>query len=346
MFLQSNEIIISVIIPIYNQELFLDEAIQSVFQQSYPYFELILVNDGSTDRSAEICQNYTHQYDNVYYFEQSNSGVSVARNNGLAQATGSYVFFLDADDTIGVNFLKETLEIALINKNDIVVIGEHYCSRSHHVMALPTCAMFLKMDFLKKYPDIRFPEGIQPCEDGLFSHQLLALTTQVGLNPNGIYNYRQHDNQNHVIIDQNSEKVLLQIPKWFSILKDFYTKHNLYRSQAFHLALFIEHEPFEFRYLKMRFSASHKKQLFELINTFMDENVLPFLSNKEKRELSVLFQYFLIAKNFQSFDKFYKRYQTRKLRKIEFQLLLIKIIPFSKIRRKLRTQIRKKYNRL
>lgn len=344
--MQSDKILISVIIPIYNQKLFLEESIQSVLKQSYPFVELILVNDGSTDRSLDICSKYSSQYGNIRYIEQINSGVSVARNRGLQEATGAYVFFLDGDDTIASEFLEEALAIALNNESDFVAIGEDYCFRSRHIMALPTCAMFLKVDFLKKHPDIRFPIGIQPCEDGLFSHQLLALAENVSLYPEGKYHYRQHDFQNHIIINQNTSKVLAQIPHWLTLLKDFYTRNNLYKSHALHLGLFIEHEPFQLRYIKMPFDDEQRMQLFDLIRIFMYEKVLPNLNSKEKMELSMPFLYFLESKDMKSFDTFYIHYQRKQTTKFKMQLFLLKFIPFSKFRRSLRKKISRKFHLL
>lgn len=335
--MQSDKILISVVIPIYNQELFLEESIQSVLEQSYPFVELILVNDGSTDRSLDICSKYSSQYGNIRYIEQINSGVSVARNRGLQEATGAYVFFLDGDDTIAAEFLEEALAIALNNESDFIAIGEDYCFRSRHIMALPTCAMFLKADFLKKHPDINFPIGIQPCEDGLFSHQLLALTEKVSLYPEGKYHYRQHAFQNHIIINQNSDKVLDQIPIWFNILEGFYKKYNLYKSHSLHLALFIEHEPFELRYLKMSLDNSQRERLFGLIRVFMKDKVLPFLTENNKKKLSFLFKYFLSANTYQDFEEFYRKCEDKKIRKIKLKLFLLKFVPFSK-KKKIRLQ--------
>lgn len=338
--------LISVVIPIYNQELFIDDAIKSVLNQDYEFVEVILVNDGSTDKSSELCFKYVEQFDHVRYYEQTNRGVSAARNRGLEEVLGSYVFFLDADDTIDVSFLREALEVAVSNQSDITVVGSYYWFRSKHIMALPTCAMFLKTDFLKKYSEIRFPVGIQPCEDGLFSHQLLALTSQVSLYPDGVYYYRQHDNQNHILINQNTDKVLSQIPEWLNILHNFYTKYDLYRSHALHLALFIEHEPFEFRYLAMSFDRDQKKQLFEIIRTFIHENVLPFLKNIEKKEFSSSFTHFIEFNNVDDFDQYFIKYKVRKSRMKKVKLFFIKFLPFSKMRRKLRKQIIEMYHKI
>ena len=92
----------SVVVPIYNVEEYLEETVDSVLAQTIGFeknIQLILVNDGSPDNSEAICLRYKEQYpDNVVYVKQENAGVSAARNNGLAHATGKYVTFLDSDD--------------------------------------------------------------------------------------------------------------------------------------------------------------------------------------------------------------------------------------------------------
>ena len=95
---------ISLIIPVYNVADYLEETIRSVTNQSIGFednIELILVNDGSTDSSEEICLRYAEKYpDNVRYFAQENKGVSAARNLGLDNACGEYVCFVDGDDLL------------------------------------------------------------------------------------------------------------------------------------------------------------------------------------------------------------------------------------------------------
>lgn len=288
---------ISIIIPVYNTEVHIKEAIESVINQDFEDFELILVDDGSTDNSLKICNTYQHHH-NIKIIEQSNSGVSIARNNGLKIACGKYIFFMDADDTIAPDFLSTTYKVAESKSSDIVVIGEYFKKRFPYVYALPTCAMFLRHSFLKKYPDIRFPKGIQPCEDGLFSHQLLALTSKIGFNPKGMYHYRKHSSQNHIAINKQTKKVLQQIPEWFTLLEKFYTKHQLFEAKALHLALFIQHEPFELRYLSMPFKLSEKEKLFKMVQSFMVSNVTPFLNKNERNLLSPIFiQFYTLPKH-------------------------------------------------
>ncbi|PKF74733.1 glycosyltransferase family 2 protein [Chryseobacterium sp. PMSZPI] len=343
--LEKNKIPVSVIIPVYNVENFLVETIESVLTQSLPEIELILVNDGSTDGSAVICESYQQKDSRIKYFSQNNSGVSVARNLGLSHATGEFIFFLDSDDTIDADFLKTSYEVAKQNDSDIVIVGEYFYKRMPNVMALPTCAQFIRLEFLKKYPDIKFPENIQPGEDGLFSHQLLALTRKISLNAQGIYNYRKHENQNHVKINENAGKVLDTIPKWFGILEDFYTKHQLFKSHALHLALFIEHEPFEFRYIAMSLNDQQKIFLHTIIKEFMNKNVFPYFEKKDKKHLSGAFLYFLETDDCTKFDAFYPQYLVEREKKRKLYLKLIKFIPIKSIRKQLRSDIVKNFER-
>ena len=97
----------SVIMPLYNKGAYVEKAIRSVLEQTYPHYELIVVNDGSSDDSAVIAEELLKDVTNARLINQDNAGVAVARNNGVAQAKGDYVCFLDADDWWDVSFLQE-----------------------------------------------------------------------------------------------------------------------------------------------------------------------------------------------------------------------------------------------
>ncbi|MCD9504140.1 glycosyltransferase [Photobacterium phosphoreum] len=100
-------VIVSIIVPIFNAEKYLEKTIESVISQSYKDFELILVDDGSVDSSLDICRNFSECDSRVLTLAQENMGVSSARNKGLKQAKGKWVYFLDSDDTLDVNCLEE-----------------------------------------------------------------------------------------------------------------------------------------------------------------------------------------------------------------------------------------------
>lgn len=103
--------IISIIIPIYNLEKYISKCLDSIVSQMSEEVEIILINDGSIDKSEEICKNYCQKYQQIKYFYQPNAGVSVARNNGLEKASGKYILFVDGDDWILDGTLQNVLKM-------------------------------------------------------------------------------------------------------------------------------------------------------------------------------------------------------------------------------------------
>lgn len=101
---------ISVIVPCYNQAQYLPEALQSVLDQSYTHWECIIINDGSTDNTEAIANNWTKKDDRFKYVYQANLGVSSARNLGIEMAIGTFILPLDADDKIAANYLELALK--------------------------------------------------------------------------------------------------------------------------------------------------------------------------------------------------------------------------------------------
>ena len=99
--------LISIVIPVYNVEKYLDKCVNSLISQTYKNIEIILVDDGSKDSSLSICQEWTKKDKRIQVFHQDNSGMSVARNLGVSKSTGSLIFFVDSDDCIS----EKTLEI-------------------------------------------------------------------------------------------------------------------------------------------------------------------------------------------------------------------------------------------
>ena len=96
----------SVIIPVYNTEKFITKCLDSVLKQTYKEYDVIIVNDGSTDSSAEIVECYEKKYDRIQVVTQANKGLGGARNTGIASAKGDYLVFLDSDDYIREDMLE------------------------------------------------------------------------------------------------------------------------------------------------------------------------------------------------------------------------------------------------
>ena len=112
--------LISIIIPVYNVEDYLHYAIESLEKQTYKNFEIILVNDGSTDDSGKLCDEYSEKYSNVRVFHKENGGLSDARNFGVQQAKGEFIIFLDPDDYLEVYSLELLAGIQEMYDCDIV----------------------------------------------------------------------------------------------------------------------------------------------------------------------------------------------------------------------------------
>ena len=115
------DIMISVIVPVFNAEKYIENCILSILNQTYPHFELILIDDGSTDRSMSICQQFENKDQRIKVLHQSNQGVSSARNLGLLSARGDYITFVDADDTLEKEALETALDFLVEKNADLVV---------------------------------------------------------------------------------------------------------------------------------------------------------------------------------------------------------------------------------
>jgi glycosyltransferase involved in cell wall biosynthesis len=114
---------LSIIVPIYNKEAYIDLCIESILKQTFTDFELLLINDGSTDACAARCQYYAERDDRITVIYQDNQGVSAARNKGLQMAQGSYVGFVDCDDTLEADMYEVLLDTAKKYGSDITICG-------------------------------------------------------------------------------------------------------------------------------------------------------------------------------------------------------------------------------
>lgn len=126
---------LSIIIPVYNAERFLEECIKSILEQSYQDYELILINDGSIDNSKIICDRFADQNDRITVHNLLNGGASKARNEGICKASGRYIWFIDADDWIEKDFLYS---IDWANMPDILFFGFKRILKDHYeVCSIP-----------------------------------------------------------------------------------------------------------------------------------------------------------------------------------------------------------------
>lgn len=112
---------VSIIVPVYNVELYIEDCLNSLLNQTYSNYEIILINDGSTDNSIEICSKYNDQ--KIKIFNQNNKGVSIARNVGISLATGQYIMFVDADDMVSEKYIENLIKSIEETNTDMVVCG-------------------------------------------------------------------------------------------------------------------------------------------------------------------------------------------------------------------------------
>lgn len=206
----TNEYKISVIVPVYNAEKYLDSCIQSVLKQTYPNWELILIDDGSKDESGAIADRYKQTENRIQVVHQQNAGVSAARNQGLDMATGDYIVFLDADDELTTDCLNKLLKNAVENHADIVAgkcssdrnltnpSGEITVWRGEEalknaLMDNPfTYSAWAKLFHRECIGNTRFVPEIKINEDSYFIFQLLTKkTTFVGIEDE-IYVYKEN----------------------------------------------------------------------------------------------------------------------------------------------------------
>ena len=127
---------ISIIVPVYNVEAYLERCVESILKQTYTYFELILINDGSTDSSGKICDHLASQYENIKVYHIENAGVSNARNMGIQLATGAWITFIDSDDFVTQDYLA-TLVSAVEEENVGFVIAPLHHIKNSIVTDLP-----------------------------------------------------------------------------------------------------------------------------------------------------------------------------------------------------------------
>lgn len=156
---------ISIIVPIYNVEKYLSAFFKSVESQNFKDYELILINDGSTDNSYSYCLDYKNKHQNVILINKKNSGVSSARNIGLERARGKYIYFCDPDDILNSNLLEENYEIAEKYKANVVIFGyDSYDMHRNMININVPKKEFLESNhqFQKKFPQL--------CENGFINY--------------------------------------------------------------------------------------------------------------------------------------------------------------------------------
>lgn len=203
--------VISIVVPVYNAERTLNECVDSILSQTYSHFELLLVDDGSTDKSGVICDAYAAKDSRVRVFHKPNGGVSSARNLGIDNILGGYLTFVDSDDYVDRNYLLHLIE-AFGGNMDLVVGGYQsfgdsrfewrYESKCYeyaelsdcfgkHIAEMPFTAPWSKlyrMYIIQEY-HIRFDTRMKCAEDACFNKEYLCHVRGIALIPYSDYFY-------------------------------------------------------------------------------------------------------------------------------------------------------------
>lgn len=149
--------LVSVIIPVYNTEKYIKKCLESIMQQSYDNFEIWLIDDGSSDKSSEICDEYSAKYDFIHTIHKENAGQGVARNVALESCKGEYLAFVDSDDSIEPCYIEKMVNACELNNADMCVCGYVSDSGLRKVPFSPGCRVLDSEKLMESYlttPDI------------------------------------------------------------------------------------------------------------------------------------------------------------------------------------------------
>ena len=208
---------VSVIVPVYNVEKYLSRCIDSILAQTFTDFELILVDDGSTDKSGGICDDYKSQDNRIVVIHQNNQGQAVARNRAIDLSRGEYIAFIDSDDYVHPDMFLTLIRIITETKSDIVLFGyiegkeERFCweriEEAHYQIYdgktfLKDCILsnkngcWILCDKLfdrNCFNEIRLPVG-RIFEDNAIVYKILYETNRVSISDAVLYYYYQNEN--------------------------------------------------------------------------------------------------------------------------------------------------------
>ena len=228
--------LVSIIVPVYNGEIFLKRCLNSLFNQTYKNIEIIVVNDGSEDNSKKILNECLKKDSRLKIINQQNSGVSVARNRGISEANGEYLMFVDVDDWISLETvetcIKEIKENSLVRfmmqyANDEMLLDIYSCLYngkneiinakqlfediiSYKVGGHSVC--YLYRSSIIKENNIKFPVEIKYCEDFCFVLNVLKHCQTIRIIPNVFYKY--YVNLNSATLESQSKiRNLQSLPK-------------------------------------------------------------------------------------------------------------------------------------
>lgn len=301
---------ITIIVAIYNIEKYIEKCIQSLISQSYKNLEIILVDDGSSDNSAEICKKYETKDNRIQYLKKKNGGLSSARNFGIDNASGQYILFVDGDDYIRQDAIE--ILVAELSKNEYDILVYNYCvvygteiknphiklcseekNKKYILYTNSACDKIFKTVFFKNN-GIRFPEGII-YEDLAIIPSLAGYTDNIGFLEEYLYYYVQRSSSIMHIKEFNANrddkfKALENLKKSF-IMADSFEKFYSEIEYLYIKNLLIMYSLEIFPYSKKIYGPRIDRALSVMNNEFPNWWENTYLNKQSK--LRKLYLYFL-----------------------------------------------------
>lgn len=251
--------LISVLMPVYNGEKYLEETVSSILNQSYKEFELIIINDGSSDNTKIICDNLVKNYSRIKVIHKDNTGVSNTRNIALDNAKGEYITFVDSDDLIHKDYLKKLINEEFKNNSDLIVCGFVERKISNRNEIKDSNKIYKPYDFVeinkmqdsildfvnsgllnplwnklyKKHiiieNNIRFKEDVKTGEDFIFNLQYISFIKNISFIDEALYYYIRRNNNS--ITYQYIDDMYYKGIEIHELLEKFLNKMNFYNNK-------------------------------------------------------------------------------------------------------------------
>ncbi|SDN22130.1 glycosyltransferase family 2 protein [Alkalicoccus daliensis] len=307
--------LVSVIVPVYNVEKYLEECIESIINQNEKRIEIILINDGSNDRSLEICKKYVSWDERVILINQNRKGVSAARNTGVKRASGQYIGFVDSDDWILPDMYENLLDLALEHKSDITICG-HARQFGSSLTEFRTdqellvlnkenglrelfrgnvyrFALWNKLYERKCFNEILFPEG-RIHEDLAVAHQLIMNSELILVTSRTGYIYRHREKS--ILTTRFHIGRMDSFEAWDNIIKDLMRAHPEVMSEVWRRYAYWIFDNIQI-ILKQINDKEEANQQFTYISKNLQKNYKAIKKNERLNRKDKL-KLFLISKNF------------------------------------------------
>ncbi|WP_134388019.1 glycosyltransferase family 2 protein [Flavobacterium psychrophilum] len=286
--------LVSIIVPCYNGENYLNNTLESVFNQEYKNWECVIVNDGSTDQSSNIIDNWVKKDNRFFHHHQENQGLSTSRNNGVQLAKGEYIFFLDADDLLPSNSILDLINSIDIKSDFAVgitqmrnILTTEFLGETHHfkytqgtlknlnkeiilkIIEEGHCVTVMNKIYRKTFIEdnsLQFKKGILH-EDYLWFFETWFLAKQISFCNKETYYY--HTNNIHSITNNKKDQNIIDILKSFDIIKEKYYNNIIFKNYKEIIGIYLTY---------------FKTLILKEVNTIqINNNTLKLVHNKFKK---------------------------------------------------------------